>query len=163
MSSDLRDCVEAEFAQLHGMLGPRKDFVQNCLEHPPSLESIDALAALLHSFYTAVERVLLHFAKAEGSSEHIAANPETWHSRLLTMMASQRGNKPPVLSQELRNQLVNYLGFRHVFRHAYVHQLQWSRMRPLIEGLWPVCDRLEIEVRAYLDRSAEPTGHDSSK
>jgi hypothetical protein len=73
----LRDHVEAEFAQLHGMLGPRKDFVQSCLEHPPSLESIDALATLLHSFYTAVERVLIHFAKEEGASERLACNPET--------------------------------------------------------------------------------------
>lgn len=152
MSSELREKVEAELAQLHAMLEPREPMVRRSLTEPVEIETLDALAALLHSFYTALERILLHVAKAEGELEGIKAKSETWHSSLLAAMTQPTGHRPPVVSDALRDQLAEYLGFRHVFRHAYVHQLDWNRMKPLVGGLLPTLNLFEGELRAYLKR-----------
>jgi len=43
-----------------------------------------------------------------------------------------------------------YLGFRHIFRHAYALKLDWNRLKPLIEELGPVFNRYKSDLENFL-------------
>ena len=121
-----------------------------CGVPPVELESLDALSALLHSSYTPMERILVHIAKRGGEYEAVQSKAFMWHSVLLNTLAVPTDKRPAVISEELHHHLKEYLGFRHVFRHAYLHELQWSRMRGLVENLNKVITLFESEITAHL-------------
>jgi hypothetical protein len=63
-------------------------------------------------------------------------------------MSQPTPDRPAVISEALRVRLSAYLGFRHVFRHAYSFQLEWEKMRELVidsQNTWQ-------EVEAELDQ-----------
>lgn len=148
--------VRAEFEQLRLMMHPRMPLITRSLQDEVELQTIDALAALLHSVYTALERVMLHIARAERRLDLLESRPATWHSTLLVSFSREYQGRPPMLSQQLCENLYEYLGFRHVFRHAYVHDLKWSKMKPLIARLTQTIDSFEREVFDYLLKSYQP-------
>jgi hypothetical protein len=75
-----------------------------------------AKASFFADFYMSVERISILIA-----SELNGGIPkgEDWHKRLLLDMSLTIGERPPVLSKKLYEELLKFLGFRHVIRHAY--------------------------------------------
>ena len=135
MSHDLCHLIDAELHQLGMLIETRRPLINRSLGGTVSVDELDALSALLHSAYTAMERIMVHISKREGDYEELRPKAFMWHSALLHAMSSPTANRPQVISKELQTNLQDYLGFRHVFRHAYLHELQWSKMRPLVENL----------------------------
>ena len=90
---------------------------------------IDALAALLHSFYTGIENI---FKRISATLDNGPPGGPFWHVELLNSMTRCTTSRPAVISHELCKTLRQYLDFRHVFRHAYAFDLQWSKMAPLV-------------------------------
>ncbi|MFB3785292.1 MAG: hypothetical protein ACE15F_02880 [bacterium] len=76
-----------------------------------------------------------------------------WHRDLLDQMAKTNPSRPAVLTGELRNRLRVYLDFRHVFRQAYSHQLNWQKMAHLIPDLVNTFSLLERELDSFLVHS----------
>lgn len=150
MSHDFDSLIAAEFQQLRMLVEPRRPLIERSLRGPVEIESLDALSALLHSSYTAMERILVHIAKREGEYEAIQSRASMWHSALLNTLAAPTDRRPAVISEELLNRLRDYLGFRHVFRHAYLHELQWRRMHGLVADLDKVVVQFESEIGAFL-------------
>ena len=90
-----------------------------------------AQGSILHDFYTGCERIFLRIAK---DIEGDVPQDEHWHIDLLKRMAAERGDvRPEVISEDLARTLRPYLGFRHVFRNIYGHELRPDRLCPLIE------------------------------
>lgn len=152
VSHDLKHLITAELRQLDMLIAPRRPLIARSLSGSAALEDLDALAALLHSAYTAMERIMTHIAKNEGIYEDLRSKASIWHSALLSTLAAPIDKEPAVISAELYRQLNEYLGFRHVFRHAYLHELQWSKMRLLVENLEKVIQLFETEIANYLQR-----------
>lgn len=124
MSHDYDKLIVAELAQIRLLVEQRRAIVERCLKDSADTESLDALSALLHSVYTAMERVLVHVAKREGEYEAIQSRAFMWHACLLNTLASPTVERPAVISERLYGPLQEYLDFRHVFRHAYLHELK---------------------------------------
>lgn len=99
---------------------------------------------MLHSYYSGLESIfVLIYKQLEGKSP----SGNMWHSDLFTYMFSETEQHSQILSQDLFVPLKNYLGFRHVFRHAYGYELDWIHLKPLSDGLkenW-------IQVKACLE------------
>jgi ribonuclease HepT-like protein len=76
---------------------------------------------------------------------------EFWHQELLDAMARPTGRRNPVISPSLRPRLKEYLEFRHVFRHAYVFDLRWERMKPLVLGCEETLRLFEEELDGFLE------------
>jgi hypothetical protein len=73
---------------------------------------VDATALNLHGFYAGLERLLEIIAEGVDQAKPAGAH---WHDDLLRQMAAEvPGVRPPVLSQETRERLDRYRGFRHV-------------------------------------------------
>jgi len=72
------------------------------------------------------------------------------HVQLLDGMTRPTPGWPAVISEQLRESLRQYLDFRHVFRHAYSFQLQWSKMAALVLGVEGTLRQLESELKRFL-------------
>nr|WP_315328126.1 hypothetical protein [Treponema socranskii] len=41
----------------------------------------------------------------------------------------------PLFEKKLYDQLVDYMGFRHFFRHTYGYHLRWDLIKPLLMNI----------------------------
>lgn len=93
--------------------------------------------ALLHAFYTEVEKILHRIARDLDGFE---PRGEGWHAELLEEMTLDiEGARPAVLSSPLQRRLHDYLRFRHLFRNLYVLDLDPPKVAALLgalPGLW---------------------------
>ena len=115
----------------------------------PSPLEIRGAADLLHDFYTAVEDIFERIAEeVNGGIPH----GEHSHRDLLKQMSLDvPGLRPPVLSVSLREQLGEYLRFRHLFRHAYSYQLEWERVKSLLKRVPEMVMELSGALRRFTD------------
>lgn len=129
VSPDTWEKIEFELANLQRLVDTHKSLVVKAAQTEPDDIELSALAAYLHSFYTGVENLLKQITI---DIDAVRPTAERWHTDLLRMMASTTDNRPPLITEELLQKLIGYMGFRHVFRHAYPFQLKWSRMKTLV-------------------------------
>jgi hypothetical protein len=94
---------------------------------------LDGVALNLHGFYAGVEKIFEDVAR---TMEKTIPDGSGWHQDLLLQMAAEISPiRPPVISEETRDCLDDYRGFRHVVRNVYTFNLQMSRLQELTKGL----------------------------
>jgi hypothetical protein len=119
-----------------------------------------ALAGFLHHFYTGLESIFERIALAfEGS----LPQGQRWHRDLLRSMAVEIPRvRPAVLSEGSLALLEEFLGFRHVFRHAYALPLDRSRLDALAGNLPRALASVREDLLRFLNAvaiSAEAQGN----
>ena len=97
----------------------------------PDLPVIEAAAAcaMLHSFYTKVEKILKMIAL---DLDQEVSPSESWHRDLLNQMTRATASRPAVITPELRTSLGELLAFRHLFRGASIAIMRWNKLAPLV-------------------------------
>jgi hypothetical protein len=156
LSSELREEIELELAQLRQLLGSFQPLREKILNNTPEFVEISALAGFLHAFYTGLENLFKRIAI------HLDGGPprgEAWHTQLLESMSRGTKNRPAVISEPLVAQLRSYLDFRHVFRQAYTFDLRWEKMAGLVRECEKTLDQLESELKAFF--KSLPSSHPS--
>lgn len=98
----------------------------------PDLFDMTILGSILHSFYNGIENIFEIIAK---NIDNNVPTGNKSHQELLHQMASENGARNEILSEELYFKLREYATFRHFYRHAYSFQLNWEKMKPLINNL----------------------------
>jgi hypothetical protein len=146
VSAEVQARVDVEFALMRRLIADHAALVSESRRRGPEPWERSALAALLHAFYNGVENTLKLVAARRGGVPSSA----DWHAALLRRAAMPVGPAPALVSPDLAETLEEYMHFRHFFRHSYVFDLNWEKMRPLIEALDEVFGRFESQVRAYL-------------
>lgn len=113
-------------------------------------------AALLHHYYTAIERMLSRLAVGLEGSE--PGGPDS-HRRLLTLAGIEvSGVRPAWFDAGQIDSLRELLGFRHLFRHGYGTRLRAERVRELAAlatGLWPSLRKSLESARELVARMAD--------
>lgn len=103
------------------------------LSGDPSSVELRALGSIVHDFYTACERIFERVAVYLGPGLPVS---DSRHISLLRSMEVQiEGKRPAVLEHKLAARLLDYLRFRHLFRHTYGYELEWGKLHTLVEGL----------------------------
>ncbi len=59
------------------------------------------------------------------------------------------GIRPAVLHHETVRILGPYLGFRHFFRHSYTFELDWMKVKPLVEEAESVLEKFRRDIEAF--------------
>lgn len=149
VSPKLRKRIAVEMELLRRLLSRHPELIEKCRREDPSHIEIDALATILHSFYGGVENL---FKIIVNDLDDGLPNVPTWHTVLLARVTQPTESRPAVISEALAATLKDYLDFRHVFRHAYAFELQWSRMAHLVWDVEETFRRLEEEVARFLAR-----------
>jgi hypothetical protein len=72
-----------------------------------------------------------------------------WHKSLLEQMAKENKNRKAVLTGDMKNELLKYLGFRHFFRHSYSFHLKWERMEELVKPIHDVWEKFKTEISTF--------------
>ena len=148
MWHELQEEVELELAQLRALVESFHPLLSKTKTSAPDTVETVALAGFLHSFYTGIENVFKRVALHTGGA---LPDGGSWHTQLLDGMARRQENRVAVLSQGLHDILLDYLTFRHVFRHAYSFELQWRKMAPLVAECETTFRRLEQDMTCFLE------------
>lgn len=98
----------------------------------PDPIEIRAIAATLHAFYNGAERMYLLIAK---EVDRKVPQSTRWRRELLEQMHVATDARPAVVDDFLFGHMIDYLGFRHFFRHSYPMELNWEIMQPLATNL----------------------------
>ena len=90
------------------------------------------LGSILHDFYTAIEKIFRRIAEEFDGG---LPQGESWHKELLENMNLElEGIRPTVIGGKLKQDLDEYLRFRHVFRNIYGFQLHPKRLKELVQN-----------------------------
>jgi len=116
------------------------------VETSPNLVELTALAGVLHSFYNGIEKILIIISK---NIDKDIPSDFNWHRTLLEQMAKANKNRKAVLTDDIKKELLKYLGFRHFFRHSYSFHLKWERMEDLVKPIRTVWEKFKAEILAF--------------
>jgi len=148
--------IEHETGQIDELLAGYMPLLELVSTRSPDLTEITAIAAVLHSFYNGIENIFGIVAK-EIDQEFPAGN--NWHRTLLEQMAQSSRFRKPLINEKDRSSLLQYLSFRHFFRHAYSFHLDWEQMAPLVNQINSVWTgiRPAIEVLWLSEENSDGT------
>jgi uncharacterized protein YutE (UPF0331/DUF86 family) len=110
----------------------------------PFLSSLElaGTAALLHNFYNAIENILKQIFISDKIS---IPEGKSWHKELVESAVKEK-----IITENCKNQLSNYLAFRHFFSHAYALDLYSERIEPLVKNMKDVFTIFRDEISKYL-------------
>ncbi len=140
----LKNEIAEEFAKLDKLVNKILTARQ---KHGGSDIFIEFAARNLQSYYTGVERILRKIAtKIDGW----IPEGERWHKDLLDQVAIEIPQiRPAVISRALRDELINYLAFRHVIRNVYPFDINAQKVKELLDKLSAVHQHLTLELEAF--------------
>ena len=113
-----------------------------------------ARASILHDFYGGIERIFVRIAQELNGGVPVS---EHWHRQLLLDMSLElRSVRPAVISRELHDLLVPFLGFQHLFRNVYGFVMDGERLDLLDARFDETFHRLQEELHRFLDWLVPP-------
>ncbi|MBI4587127.1 MAG: hypothetical protein HY717_24205 [Planctomycetes bacterium] len=150
-SNDLRLlCSElaAELLTVETLVSKAREQFQKVEGQPGEMECM-AFAGYLHHFYTGLEGI---FERISLVFEGSLPEGSSWHRDLKKNMGLEIPKvRPAVLSAEVVKALDEFLGFRHIFRHAYGIDLEWDRLKALLQELTKTFDLAKKDLIKFLD------------
>jgi len=144
---ELIDDIKIEIKNLERLNKEMKDLLAKIGEKPTFVE-VRAGASIFHDFYSGVEKI---FERVAISVDKNLPKGENRHIELLSQMAKPFiGIREPVISEDLFQNLKEYLRFRHLFRHIYGFELKWERIRELCVNIEDIFSKVKFEVERFL-------------
>lgn len=113
----------------------------------PDLFDLTILGSVLHSFYNGLENIFEIIAK---NMDNYLPSGNKSHQELLKQMANSNEYRNNILQEKMYMKLREYATFRHFYRHAYSFQLNWEKMKPLVENLDTVWDNVKSELYVFM-------------
>ena len=120
---------------------------QKIKEMEPDLFDMTILGSVLHSFYNGLESIFEIIAK---NIDNSVPTGNKSHQELLHQMASENNVRNEILNEELYIKLREYATFRHFYRHAYSFQLNWEKMKPLVDNIFGVWNSTKCELQKFI-------------
>lgn len=151
MSQNLRrlaDRIRTELAEIERVC-QRIDTGWNRVQQTGDDYYLDGVALNLHGFYSGLERI---FELIATRIDGMKPTGENWHQALLIQMTREaQGVRPAVISEETRNQLDEYRGFRHVVRNVYTYKFDPAKVGILVTNIQNLLDQAQAELLAFAE------------
>lgn len=108
---------------------------------------LKAVAYDLHGFYTGLERI---FRSVADTIDDRMPSGENWHKDLLEQMSEEiEGVRPALLSKDNKDQLAEFMRFRHRVRNIYSFNLIAERIKNLVEKLPTSYEKAREDLFAF--------------
>ncbi|MDA3885581.1 MAG: hypothetical protein PF638_08315 [Candidatus Delongbacteria bacterium] len=104
---------------------------------------LTAMGGFLHNFYNGIENI---FKQIIIEKNIPLPTSHTWHKDILDITDTN-----DILSNELVNDLYEFLGFRHYFVHGYGFTLKEKNILELSNNAFIVWKRMSSELDKYLN------------
>ena len=65
-------------------------------------------------------------------------------------MASENSMRNEIINEELYLKLREYATFRHFYRHAYSFQLNWEKMKPLVDNVHNIWQEIKQSLEDFI-------------
>ena len=147
MDEIIKKKIEFEITQLDEHLSKSSLLVKKCGQQDPDFIELCAAGSILQSFYNGIENILLIISK---NIDGITPNQGKWHSELLSDMCKQTERRPAVFSETMYPILVDYMNFRHFFRHSYGYSMKWEKLSHLFLNIETNWNEVKKELKAFL-------------
>lgn len=132
MANAVKLKIAFEISQIDELIEKSSVLLQKCILQEPDFIELNAAGAILHSYYNGLENIFLLIRK---NIDKTVLSSERWHSELLKSMFAATKARRPLFEKKLYDQLVDYMGFRHFFRHTYGYHLRWDLIKPLLMNI----------------------------
>lgn len=143
----VKEDIEFQINEIDNELNTFSKLIKDCSIRVPDLIETSALGSLLHAFYTGIEKILILVAKKIDKDMPVG---KAWHKDLLMMMTKASQERERVISKEIQIILQEYLNFRHYFRYAYEHRLDWDKMRGMVLSINDVWVKIKNEILYFI-------------
>lgn len=114
---------------------------------PVGVVETAAACAMLHSFYTEIEKILKLIAR---DFDQRMPSSEAWHKDLLNQMAAATDARPAVITADLVEVLSEYLAFRHLFRGASIVLMRWEKLSPLLAKIDETYSETRLQILSFV-------------
>lgn len=145
-ADDVLEQIEFEIGQIEHLLYVYADLLTRVQHKSPDAVEMAAVASVLHSFYNGLKNIFSGVAKRVDGE--LPGGLES-HNLLLKRMMLPGVSRPPFLSRDTGNRLVDYLGFRHFYRHSYTFFLDWEKVGELVTYLIDVWGQVRGEIISF--------------
>ena len=143
LADDLADLLR-QYTKLKIEVAKAQSRIQG---HEPDSFELYAIGAILHDMYHGAENICRRVAKE--LDQKLPAR-ESWHRLLLDQMTNPLDIRPPVIQLKTAQQLDEYRKFRHVVRNIYSFDLDWSRMKPLLDNAESTMDIFVSDLEQFI-------------
>jgi hypothetical protein len=136
LDETIKEKITYEIARINKLFDKTKPLLDLCKIKEPDYIEASAAALFLHSLYNGIESIVLLIFKNSGES---VPNDVQWHKTLFEKAFEQNDKRTRIFANDYKEQLEEYLSFRHFIRHSYGSEIEWNRLKPLIdysEELW---------------------------
>ena len=147
LNKKTKENVEHEIFQINKLFDDSKPLFDLLkLKEPDFVETI-ASGAIIHSFYNGIEGIILLIDK--GNGENIPSNTK-WHIDIFERAFESTEKRPAILKNENRENLKDYLSFRHFFRHAYSYNIKWDKLKPLFNNANNIWEEIKNDINEHI-------------
>lgn len=108
---------------------------------------ITILGSVLHSLYNGLKNIFEIIAKNVDGS---VPSGNKSHQELLHQIASKNNRRNEIIDEKLYLKLREYATFRHFYRHAYSFQLNWEKMKPLVNSIHIVWKEVKLSLEKFI-------------
>ena len=150
MDSILKDKIEHEVIRINKLFNSGKPLLDLCKLKEPDFVEASAAGSFLQSFYNGIESIILLIFKSIGEN---IPNDFHWHKKLFEKMFEKNEKRTIIFRNEYKENLVEYLSFRHYFRHSYGYEIDWNRLKPLIIGAEELWKILEKDINQFIENN----------
>ena len=135
---ELREMIEIEYEKLEQVLKGLP-----AAEKLPFISELElaGVATYLHNFYNGMENILKRIFK---SNKIPLPSGASWHTDLLNQSVLSS-----IISEQLKDSLSDFLGFRHFFSHAYAIDLNTEKLEELVSKVDITFKQLKSEIDHY--------------
>jgi len=150
LDNNLREKIEHEVLRINKLFDSEEPLLDLCKLKEPDFVEASAIGAFLQSFYNGTERIILLIFKTIGESIPTDLH---WHKKLFEKAFDTTEKRTAIFRREYQDRLVEYLSFRHFFRHSYGYEVDWERLKPLINGVRELWEALKKDINGFIDNN----------
>ena len=150
MDDKLKEKIEHEILRINKLFDNGKPLLDLCKLREPDFIEASAAGSFLQSFYNGIESIILLIFKA--IKEEIP-NDTHWHRKLFEKTFETNDKRAAIFQNKYKEQFIEYLSFRHYFRHSYGYEIDVVRLKPLINDVEKLWELIEEDIRKFIGKN----------
>jgi hypothetical protein len=140
--------IETELQKLDKLFQESEPLLALCRLREPDFIEMSAAALCLHSFYNGVENIISIIVK--NIDKNYDSSNGYWHKTLFEKAFTDTDSRSKIFRADLQEPLGYYLAFRHVIRHSYDYEISWERLKPLINNVEQIWQKIKEDIQNFI-------------